>query len=171
MMTEKKLTPGQRESLRKTDVVVINDYIIPSGFVTAEDYGFWSPTWGESTLAERKVRAAELNILIDIVASPTQYFLAADKLKAEVDIKEAEERGIKTDGYLWERALAHARAVEVAASMSEKDYINTERQPGTNLLWPRWYKDSNKKRAYANLVKESKTDYYGKRSVEDGQDD
>jgi hypothetical protein len=161
-MSERELTKGQRDSLKKNDVVIINDYIIPSGYVTAEDYGFWSPTWGESTLAERRARAEELNILIDIVASPTQYFLAADKLKAEVDIKEAEERGIKTEGYLWERALAHARAVEAAASMSERDYINTERQPGINQLWPRWYTTSNKKRAYANLVKESKTDYYGK---------
>jgi cell wall-associated NlpC family hydrolase len=153
---------------------IAKEIILPSGKVTAEDYDFWSPTLGHSTREQRKQRAAELNAILEIDASPTMYFLVARNLRKGLDKAEAEARGIKTEErdpetgkviavYLWEFALRHVRAVEAAAAMSEEDYIKTERQPGTGKRWPRWYRDSNKKRAYNNLVAESKTDYYGKK--------
>jgi hypothetical protein len=150
---------------------VSREKILPSGLVTAEDYEFW--VGHTSTVQERREKAAEIAKELDYYVSWGQCRTVAMWLRAAEDKAEAEARGIKTEErdssgkviaiYQYKRALLHARAVEAAAYMTEEDYLKTDRQPGTNTPWPRWYNGSDIRRVYAKLVAESKTDYYGKR--------
>jgi hypothetical protein len=148
------------------------DVIMPSGLVTANDYDFWVGI--TSTVQERRAKAVEISRQLGVEVSWGQCRTVAMWLRAADDKAEAEARGIKTEEldpetgkviaiYMYKRALLHARAVELAASMTEEDYLKTDRQPGTNTPWPRWYNGSDIRRVYAKLVAESKTDYYGKR--------
>lgn len=132
---------------KMTSLDIINEYIIPSGLVTADDYKFWAT----ASVAQKEARAEEISNSLGISVSFAELRDAAMLLQQAEQRAEAAELGIEAAEPLIPMALQHYKAAAAAGSMTFDEYAAWY---GENYGWPDWYTEADKKKAYTNLVQE-----------------